>query len=365
MLALGSADPMLVTLHGTLNVEELWQAINKTLRKTLSFHHCSMALQPRENGPASLRVSNPVADLRLYAAKIEAMAPVYAILTRNPKARVLRLSDEIPIESLSLTPFYRNFMKPEGWQYCASMIFREEEKMLGRLCINRRANQGDFTDQEMILLKTLYPHFNIAAQRVCRFEKEREAEHVHAQRENGVLATLLLDEGCVPVFHNRSAARICALWRLGPEQARLFKAEFLLPEEIRSACEDLRAEWQVQNGRLWETQAKRTVTHAGGLSASVQIFTANSVPQKLRFLVHLSHNGWCKPDASALALLPRLTPTELAVAKLVALGLDNQQVATELCSSVNTVRAHLHNIFHKLAVGSRGKLAVLLTQTVL
>ena len=356
---------MLVTLHGALNVEELWQAINKTLRSTLRFHHCSMALQPRENGPASLRVSNPVADLRLYAAKIEAMAPVYAILTRNPTARVLRLSDEIPIESLSLTPFYRNFMKPEGWQYCASMIFREEEKMLGRLCINRRANQSDFSDEEMILLNTLYPHFNIAAQRVCRFEKEREPQPVYAQRGNGVPATLLLDEGCVPVFHNRGAARICALWRLGPEQARLFKAEFLLPEEIRSVCEDLRAEWQQRNGCLWESQAKRTVTHPGGLSASVQIFTAHSATTKLRFLVHLSHNESCKPDASVLALLPRLTPTELAVAKLVALGLNNRQVAMELSISVNTVRAHLHNIFYKLQMNSRGKLAVLLRVAIL
>jgi DNA-binding NarL/FixJ family response regulator len=50
---------------------------------------------------------------------------------------------------------------------------------------------------------------------------------------------------------------------------------------------------------------------------------------------------------------------------LVAWGLENQQVASEFCISVNTVRAHVHNIFDKLQIDSRGKLAVLLRTAVL
>jgi DNA-binding CsgD family transcriptional regulator len=361
--ALAPCEPELLILHGALDIEQFWEAVIIALRSALMFHHSSMALLPAERFPGTLRVSNPVAHLKLYAAKIEAMAPVYAILARNPNACVLRLSDEVSIESLTGTPFYKNFMKPEGWWYSASMIFREGRRMLGRLCLSRRADQGDFTDEEMTLLNALYVHFNVAAQRVCRFEKERKADTVHAQSGTECPGTLLLDERCVAVFHNRAAVSICLLWRLGPVQARVVKPEFCLPEEIRSACEDLCAEWQKRprKGRLAQTQAMRTVAHAGGLTANVQLLRmGRSYTAKTHFLVHLSQIATRGPDVSVLALMYRLTATEQAVAKLVAWGLDNQQVATELRISVNTVRSHLHNIFHKLGVNCRGKLAVLL-----
>jgi DNA-binding CsgD family transcriptional regulator len=223
--------------------------------------------------------------------------------------------------------------------------------------------EGDFSDEEMTLLKALYVQFNVAARRVCRFERERKSNAIHAQSAYDEPATLLLDERCAPIFHNRAAITICALWRLGADQARVLKPQFGLPEEIRFACEDLSEEWQKRprKGRLAGTEAMRTVTHAGGLTAYVQLVNSGrSTGTKTHFLVHPSHNGTLEREMSVLALLHRLTATEQAVAKLVAWGLDNQHVATELRISVNTVRAHLHNIFHKLGVNCRGKLAVLL-----
>ncbi len=214
----------------------------------------------------------------------------------------------------------------------------------------------------MTLLNALHVHFNVAAQRVCRFERERRANRIQVQKGSDDPATLVLDERCAPVFHNRAAVRICALWSLGPEQARILKPEFYLPAEIRSACEDLGEEWQKcrRRGRLSETDVTRIVADARGLSANVQLLRmGHSNTAKTHFLVHLSHSGTREPDLSVLALLRRLTATEHAVAKLVAWGFDNQEIATELWISVNTVRAHLHNIFHKLGVNSRGKLAVL------
>ena len=367
-VSLASFEPSLLILHAALSIEELWQAVSKAAQAAFNCCNLTMVLFPAENSFGTLRSSNAVPDLKLYAAIIEATDPVHAVLARYPKECVLRLSDDMPEASFIETAFYKNFMEPEGLKYSASMIFRDDRRILGRLCLNRRADQGDFTDEEMKLLRALYVQFNVAARRVCRFEREREANTVQAHRGLSDPATLLLDEGCAPVFHNRAAVNICALWRLGPDQARVLKPEFGLPEEIRSACEDLWVEWQKRprKGRLAETQVTRTVAHAGGLSANVQLLPMGRFPTaKTHFLVHLSHLSTRESDASALALSHRLTATEQAVAKLVAWGLDNQQVATELCISVNTVRAHLHNIFHKLRVSSRGKLAVLLQLAVL
>lgn len=52
-----------------------------------------------------------------------------------------------------------------------------------------------------------------------------------------------------------------------------------------------------------------------------------------------------------------LTDTEREIARLVARGLTNPQVAARLYISPHTVKFHLHQVFHKLDVGSRVELA--------
>jgi DNA-binding CsgD family transcriptional regulator len=55
-----------------------------------------------------------------------------------------------------------------------------------------------------------------------------------------------------------------------------------------------------------------------------------------------------------------LSRAEMAVARLVAKGLTNREVAGELYVSVKTVEYHLRNSFIKLDITSRRQLASLL-----
>lgn len=73
----------------------------------------------------------------------------------------------------------------------------------------------------------------------------------------------------------------------------------------------------------------------------------------------------CQREQVACGLAPKrrqqpsrdLTPHEQTVATLVASGMSNREVAAELIVSVKTVEFHLRNIFAKLGVSSRGRLA--------
>jgi DNA-binding CsgD family transcriptional regulator len=58
-----------------------------------------------------------------------------------------------------------------------------------------------------------------------------------------------------------------------------------------------------------------------------------------------------------------LTPQERAVARLVADGRSNRQVAQELFLSVKTVEFHLRNVFSKLGIRSRSQLVLALLST--
>jgi DNA-binding NarL/FixJ family response regulator len=54
----------------------------------------------------------------------------------------------------------------------------------------------------------------------------------------------------------------------------------------------------------------------------------------------------------------RLTPRELEVLRLIARGLSNKDIATELVIAENTVRNHVRNILEKLEVRSRVEAAM-------
>jgi DNA-binding CsgD family transcriptional regulator len=53
----------------------------------------------------------------------------------------------------------------------------------------------------------------------------------------------------------------------------------------------------------------------------------------------------------------QLTPQELQIARFVAEGLSNKEVAAQLFLSPRTIDSHLRNVFSKLAISSRTQLA--------
>lgn len=63
------------------------------------------------------------------------------------------------------------------------------------------------------------------------------------------------------------------------------------------------------------------------------------------------------PEADAATLVDPLRPRELDVARLVAQGLTNPQIAERLGIRPRTVATHLENAYRRLGIGSRAELA--------
>jgi DNA-binding CsgD family transcriptional regulator len=62
----------------------------------------------------------------------------------------------------------------------------------------------------------------------------------------------------------------------------------------------------------------------------------------------------------AAATLEGLTPQELQIAQLAAVGLSNREIGQRLYLSHRTVESHLYRVFPKLGISSRGQLAAVL-----
>ena len=68
-----------------------------------------------------------------------------------------------------------------------------------------------------------------------------------------------------------------------------------------------------------------------------------------------------RPRRRVASARDELTPQELTVARLVAQGLTNREVAAQLFLSTNTIETHLRHVFQKLGLRSRTQLAAKFT----
>ena len=65
-----------------------------------------------------------------------------------------------------------------------------------------------------------------------------------------------------------------------------------------------------------------------------------------------------KREAGATAMAEVLTPREMEVARMVANGLRNRQIAETLSITEGTVKIHLHKVYEKLGVDGRVALSL-------
>ncbi|MBV9922432.1 MAG: hypothetical protein JOY78_16505 [Pseudonocardia sp.] len=192
----------------------------------------------------------------------------------------------------------------------------------------------------------------------------------HVLAEALVSAGRLDEADALLVPHEELAAergRAAMAARLGRARGRLEAARGRLPNAERAyqdaltALESLPMPFERAQVELAYGQALRR----GGQrrAAAAQLQAARDRFAALRAAPFLER---CERELRGCGLSPsrrsdfdpgKLTAQEQAVARLVAVGMSNRQVAAELFVSVKTVQFHLTHIYAKLGIGSRAELA--------
>ena len=109
-------------------------------------------------------------------------------------------------------------------------------------------------------------------------------------------------------------------------------------------------------------RARRKAEARGPLRAALETFeAAGAEPWTARARDELRAAGESTP-ARGGRRLDRLTPQELQIARLVARGDSNRDVAAALFLSPRTVEYHLHKVFRKLGLHARAELAAALSR---
>ena len=122
------------------------------------------------------------------------------------------------------------------------------------------------------------------------------------------------------------------------------------PLEHASALEDLGAHLAAADREASIEALGRALTIYSGIGAS---WDARRVRSRLRALGVRRRIAAAEPETHGWSAL---TAAEVAVARLVAEGLTNREVADRLFLSPHTVNSHLRHVFTKLRINSRVEL---------
>ena len=225
---------------------------------------------------------------------------------------------------------YREVMVPDGLAHELRAVFRDAHGPWGALILLRADHARDFAEEEVALVAGISEQVTRALRRVLLLG-EIEA---HSGAE---APALLLLEGDT-TLSVRHASATAAHWLAQMEDSTVEQ----LPYSLYSVAQQARARGhgvtriRTRAGR-WLTAHAEAVAGSGEVSLILQPSRPHEIAQVL---------------AGAYALTPR----EAEVARLVAAGCSNPEIAGLLFVSRYTVEDHLKHLYEKLGVNSRSEL---------
>jgi DNA-binding CsgD family transcriptional regulator len=180
------------------------------------------------------------------------------------------------------------------------------------------------------------------------------------------LGLLLLDAACRPLWYNREAALVCAVWNHGERcgaALRLTSRVFTVPPALRTACAE---ELRKGADRAGRAKPRFLSEPARGLHARITLRPAGPLQRPVLYL-QLDYRRPRKDreiplSPTALAMCARLTGREREVAMRVREGLTTPEIAAALQRSPLTIKSQIAAILKKLDVKNRVQVAALLNR---
>lgn len=356
-------EDALIALQRAVSPEEVWRGSVKLMRAVMPVYNVLIGLPSLGITPMFMRATKPIPNVERFAQ----LAPLNDVVRDAPFTPVARMSDHFNPDSTKGRTFIEEFLKPMGWRYGAALLFWNPERgFIGQLAAIRTEKQGDFSEAEMKDLRALHPHVEAVVHRLFALENAFAA-HLSLEHAIGALPLAIMVVGWEGKlsYSNAAAREAMSAWSSNKASARTFKPTKTVPPQVQAACEGMKREWEkaVLANNFTKAQRSAVVEHPSvrGLRAEIQLVESQAGRAlQPSFAIHFALATSVNAEtAGALARLSKLTQAQFEVARRAAVGDANGDIARSLGISLSTVRTHLRQIFVKLEISTRSRLAPL------
>lgn len=261
------------------------------------------------------------------------------------------------------TPFYQNWVQPQGLRDACVMKFAQTGERLGVMATVTSARRDIITADERRFMALLSPHFRRAAMIGDLLDNERvQTASFRNALERLQTPVILVESSSKVLYANRAASALLdagqvVKWVNGGLAAVSHRMAFALSDAmLRAAGSDadlggrgigipLSLPGQ-PSAVAYVLPLKNTQARSAFKTASAAIFISSSVAGR-------------PPAQQVLATLYDLTPAESRVMAMMGAGLTAGAVATELSVTENTVKTHLARVYSKTDVTRQSELVKL------
>ncbi len=361
-------EKLLLDLHGACDGTQLWKACRKLLERCFAHHFVAIGFSFRGDEPMTIKRGKPAPDRSPeWWARNMAEHPLMDILIRKPYPTIIRITDQIPPDEIRVHPYYKEFIEPEGWFYSVGVFPRDGDRLMGLLTVNRREDQGDFTEEEMDRFERLYPHFRTAFRRVSEIQNDYASRFSMATMLSRIpLAVAIVSHVGEINFINDAARRACMEWEKTGDlenPASPYKlSSAALPDVVCRRCLELAEEAEgLSMLNLPASLETHTVESEQNPAcfAVIEYLTARHEPfSKAVFLVRFE-SSTIEPGNRSTEIFNRycsLTTAEKMATEKALEGLTNREIAEKLGKSTSTVKNQLESVYRKMNVRNRREL---------
>lgn len=361
---------LLETLYAGLLGEAPWQDFLDRLRTLYDARDVSLTLRfpSRESrGAVVFSADAYMADAeQAWNTHFFALDPFEGL----PPGEVCSVADVVSPERWRESALYREFMRPYGIEHILAVEVRHPDGAECRLRITRTPDKPDFGPDDKARLRLLVAHLGTAVGLQARLSHLESSHRLLAGTVDRLaVGSLLLDTRGEVMFANDMATRLLdGSHGLSVVQKRLVAANARDNAAIQSRIQKALKSTPSGNPALAEAMSVGGPARERRLSLLIRPVTgvervrAGKTPAVAVFL--RDTHGSMPASAELIRQLFGLTPTETAVAMLLADGLSTEEAAQALGIRLNTVRVHLRSIFAKTGVDRQAALVRLLLNSV-
>ncbi len=267
---------------------------------------------------------------------------------------IVRIGSElVPVENLTETAFYSEWLRPQGFMHSIRGIVHREDREIWSLSLARRESAADFNGRDASLFGLLIPHL------VRAFQLGRRLNEQNALNEAAMVA---LDHMPVGVALVGPDGKILASNRLADEITTEGDGLAVGPGGLHAKHNGERAKLQQLIAAAVATTRYKGAAPGGVMAVSresgLRPFSVRLAPARNPDDLFGARRGAAaifigdperraEPDPDQLVSLYQLTPAEARLAARLAAGGSLEKAAGSLGIKYETARTHLKRVFSK------------------
>ena len=257
---------------------------------------------------------------------------------------VVSFNDVVNLQDLQHSEYYQKFMRPQKLAHDLVVYFQSREKLLGVASLMRHKKSGEFSLEEIQLLKIAAPLIALALDNIdLKRQEDLQKQVINLLETESNAEMVILNEG------------LDVMYATGRELLELAQRDNPVFEAICADCRHL-LQLTLANPKLNEPSFKSEVSLNDKLydvNTRLLYFEAYTGTREGFFVITLTVKQRTLLSNSKIMQTFNLTRRESEIVEAIFKGQRNSEIAREMFISEITVKKHLQNICAKLDVKNR------------